>query len=69
MTKVTRGAQAYVAVDNQEHLDPEAFSKFLQHDVHRVRAPSKCSTESASPLLFWALPWKLCSHKWGRNLA
>ncbi len=40
-------AQAYVAVDNQEHLDPEAFSKFLQHDVHRVRAPSTSSAQRA----------------------
>jgi hypothetical protein len=30
--------QAYVAIDNNEPLDPELFSEFLRHDVHKVRA-------------------------------
>ncbi len=31
--------QAYVAIDNNEPLDPEVFSEFLRHDVHKVCAP------------------------------
>lgn len=32
--------QAYVAIDNNEQLDPEVFSEFLQHPVHKASAPS-----------------------------
>lgn len=32
--------QAYVAIDNNELLDPEVFSEFLQHPVHKVGAQS-----------------------------
>ena len=28
--------QAYVAIDNNEQLDPEVFSEFLRHRVHKV---------------------------------
>lgn len=34
--------QAYVAIDNNEPLDPEVFSEFLRHDVHKVCAPCLC---------------------------
>ena len=30
--------QAYVAIDNNEQLDPEVFSEFLRHPVHEVGA-------------------------------
>ncbi|KAK9903445.1 hypothetical protein WJX75_005886 [Coccomyxa subellipsoidea] len=30
--------QAYVAIDNNEPLDPELFSEFLRHDVHKALA-------------------------------
>ncbi len=34
--------QAYVAIDNAEPLDPEVFSEFQRHPVHKVhRRPSK----------------------------
>ncbi len=28
--------QAYVAIDNNEQLDPEVFSEFFRHPVHKV---------------------------------
>ena len=28
--------QAYVAIDNSEQLDPEVFSEFFRHPVHKV---------------------------------
>jgi ketol-acid reductoisomerase len=34
--------QAYVAVDNQQELDPETFQKFLNDPVHQVL--SRCGT-------------------------
>ena len=74
-TPVMRAAQAYVAIDNQEHLDPEAFSKFLQHDVHKVRLmylpnPLALDLLSCPNSAAWGgkgghiprLLWSLCCH-------
>ena len=31
--------QAYVAIDNNEPLDPEVFAEFQRHPVHKVGLP------------------------------
>ena len=38
--------QAYVAIDNNEQLDPEVFSEFLRHPVHEVSA-LQCTSSPA----------------------
>jgi hypothetical protein len=54
--------QAYVAIDNNESLDPEVFSEFLQHPVHKV-CPSTLSAQHSRLLLIpspqpTSLAWK-----------